>query len=358
MEVVNKAINMKSFVSDPKLDDKYINAEDGEEVGPPSQDNIGRGRKLNDPSVVNYFAAKTAEVTLSDLGGKFSPLGKNLMPAGGRNSGLSARSGASRTSKVSAQQSTVDGAKSRNKSEATAAPRRKAKRSDSEKKQAMEKRLLAYYQSLVQPVQSWDPVYGEQQMLDGTDVDAQINKKRAHKNIMAEAFSPNKANRFKFTKKTQKREKKTSQETATGTGTSEPPDSGYEYLKCYDNDQNGYILEDGNIIAIDQPSLDALNKYAYDVIKAQVTDHIEKLEEGQEANFEKLKGDFMNVIEKNQMTKARDSGERLSISKKETTQSVLNQQEKSEEKVQERKPPVRRKTTKVLVTAAVNEDDQ
>ena len=176
-------------------------------------------------------------------------------------------------------------------------------------------------------------------MLDGTDVDAQINKKRAHKNIMAEAFSPNKANRFKqFAKKqaTVKREKKTSTQDASGGGgsgtnlTQEPPDSGYEYLKCYDNDLNGYILEDGNIIAIDKPSLDALNKYAYDVIKAQVSSHIEKLEEGQEANFEKLKGDFMTVIEKNQMTKANvpagDQQKRPIIDKQDTSQNVLNQQ--------------------------------
>ena len=47
-------------------------------------------------------------------------------------------------------------------------------------------------------------------MLDGTNVDAQINKKRAHKNIMAEAFDPTKANRFKFakTKSPSKRDKK------------------------------------------------------------------------------------------------------------------------------------------------------
>ena len=48
----------------------------------------------------------------------------------------------------------------------------------------------------------------------------------------------------------------------------EPPDSGNEYLRCDDTDHNGYILENGNIIPIDKVSLDALNKYAYDVIKA------------------------------------------------------------------------------------------
>ena len=33
-------------------------------------------------------------------------------------------------------------------------------------------------------------------------------------------------------------------------------------------------------------------------------EHIESLREGQEANFEKLKGDFISILEKNQMTKA------------------------------------------------------
>lgn len=37
-------------------------------------------------------------------------------------------------------------------------------------------------------------------MIDGTDVDAVIKKKRAHKTIMAEAFSPIKTNRFKLAK--------------------------------------------------------------------------------------------------------------------------------------------------------------
>ena len=271
MEVVNKAITMKTFLHDPKLDDRFIHAEDGEEFGPPSQDNIGRGRKLNDPSVVSYFATKNNfgnnDFTVGSLsefaGGRVSPSGlKNI---GGRNSGLSQRSGRSKTSRVSAQQSTVDEKSRANRSDKggvsskqTAKP--KSKRRDSAKRLAMEKKLLAYYQSLVQPVPSWDPVYGVQQMLDGTDVDAQINKKRAHKNIMAEAFSPtNKGNRFKFAKKaTSTRKKQTSQEnneTGMGkgadSGTLSPPDSGYEYLKCYDNDLNGYILEDGNIIAID-----------------------------------------------------------------------------------------------------------
>ena len=61
MEVMNKAIDMKAYISDPKADDIHINAADGEEFDPPQCDNIGRGRKLNDPSVVSYFAAQRIE---------------------------------------------------------------------------------------------------------------------------------------------------------------------------------------------------------------------------------------------------------------------------------------------------------
>lgn len=117
-------------------------------------------------------------------------------------------------------------------------------------------------------------------MLDGTDVDAQINKKRAHKTIMAEAFSSVTTKRLNLKKgKNSKRDKKPAADAKEKAGSTsfaqqEPPDSGYEHLICDDGEHNGYIIEDGNIIAIDQPHLDALNKYAYDVIKAQVMEHV------------------------------------------------------------------------------------
>ena len=65
----------------------------------------------------------------------------------------------------------------------------------------MEKKLLAYYQSLVQPVEEWGPFFDPCEMLDGTDVDAQINKKRAHKIIMDESFNVGKRSLFKLKKK-------------------------------------------------------------------------------------------------------------------------------------------------------------
>ena len=44
---IKKAINMRSYKSDPREDDIYINADEGEEVPPPPNDNIGRTRKIN-----------------------------------------------------------------------------------------------------------------------------------------------------------------------------------------------------------------------------------------------------------------------------------------------------------------------
>ena len=69
----------------------------------------------------------------------------------------------------------------------------------------MEKKLLTYYQSLVKPVEPWGPFYETQSMLDGTDVDAQISRKRAHKNIMDEAVKAEQRNRLKFRMRSKKK---------------------------------------------------------------------------------------------------------------------------------------------------------
>ena len=142
MEVMNKAIDMKAYKSDPRTDDIYMDAADGEEYQPPQCDNIGRSRKLNDPSVVSYFASQRVDLALSEYGGKASALGQHLL-TGGRTSNMSARSSRSRVSKAVSHQGTDDG---RSKKSATLVRARKpSKRSDSAKKQNLEKRLLAYY---------------------------------------------------------------------------------------------------------------------------------------------------------------------------------------------------------------------
>ena len=63
-------------------------------------------------------------------------------------------------------------------------------------------------------------------------------------------------------------------------------ETGYENLTPDDGPVSGYILDGGNIIPIDTPKIESLNKFAYDVIKMQVKDHFEALEEGQEADLE------------------------------------------------------------------------
>ena len=62
------------------------------------------------------------------------------------------------------------------------------KRDDSAKKRRMQEKLVAYYQTLVKPIKPRKYEWPKEKMLDGTDVDAQILKKRAHKSILAEAL--------------------------------------------------------------------------------------------------------------------------------------------------------------------------
>ena len=181
-------------------------------------------------------------------------------------------------------------------------PRRKMKRSDSEKKKVMEKKLLSYYQSLVKDCNDYSPpCLGSEQMLDGTDVDMQITKKRTHKNIFAEAFAPsNPGNKLglQATEKPDSSGKNDSKASGTGNRRERVNETGF---RGPDGEANGYILEAGNIIAIDQPRLQAVNRFALDVIKVQVSDHFEKLNEGEDGDFNKLKGNLMSILEKNAM---------------------------------------------------------
>ena len=49
--IIRKAIDMRSYDHDRRIDDIYIDAADGEEIKPPPQDNLGRSRKLNLPHI-------------------------------------------------------------------------------------------------------------------------------------------------------------------------------------------------------------------------------------------------------------------------------------------------------------------
>lgn len=129
------------------------------------------------------------------------------------------------------------------------------RRSESEKKRQMEKKLREYYQTLVRPVDEWGPFYEEQKMLDGTDVDAQIAKKRAHKNIMAETFVAEKS-RFKMRKKKKmpsKRDGKDKKDQDDNWRQQTRETSPNDFLDFLGDEANvsGYIFDGPNIISID-----------------------------------------------------------------------------------------------------------
>ena len=138
-------------------------------------------------------------------------------------------------------------------------------------------------------------------MLDGTDVDANINKKRAHKIIMSEAF--NAKSRFRLKKKKGGSRPNKSKDADGGQGASMDQNKRTETeateFAIDDSGQpnNGYIInEDGTIIVVDKANVNSLNKYAADVIKTEVTDHFADLDEDADGDFTHLKGKLMDAL--------------------------------------------------------------
>ena len=194
MRIMWQALSMKSYSKDNRKDDRYIEASTGEEPMPPGIDSIGRRRALNKPELVAKFISPSDPIFGDTSPGRYSPSLKLLDR--GRGSQMSQRSFRSRRSRHSKAYSIKESVDNKSQKGSNGASKRRLKRSDSERKRIMEKKLLAYYQSMVQPVDEWGPYYEQQNMLDGTDVDNLISKKRAHKTIMEEAFSAQQ--RFKF----------------------------------------------------------------------------------------------------------------------------------------------------------------
>ena len=160
----------------------------------------------------------------------------------------------------------------------------------------MEEKLLAYYQSLVKPVEEWRPDNKTEYMLDGANVDANISKKRAHKTIMSESIIPNK-NRLKLGVKKRIIQKKTTGGGDSGLGGSQN-DNGLGLELGGEFEGGGYIIEAGNVISIESKALDSINKFAYNVIQHAVREHFDPAGDENE-NFNKMKKSLMNVLEKN-----------------------------------------------------------
>jgi hypothetical protein len=51
---------------------------------------------------------------------------------------------------------------------------------------------------MVEPIQEWGPFHRPEKLLDGTDVDVLINKKRAHKMIIDEANEAERKTRLRL----------------------------------------------------------------------------------------------------------------------------------------------------------------
>ena len=119
---------------------------------------------------------------------------------------------------------------------------------------------------------------------------------------MAEALLAENKNKIKLARKRKTMVKKTTDDGPAGSGQvgGQANDSDLSALVA-ELDGGGYIIEGGGIQVIDHPSLDGLNKLAMNVIQTQVSDHYDdNLDE--DANFEKLRGNLMQVLEKNAST--------------------------------------------------------
>ena len=108
-------------------------------------------------------------------------------------------------------------------------------------------------------------------MIDGSDVDANISKKRAHKKIMAEN---DEAQRKRAQKRKIRGVNRAARENNSMMSDVKSKDksrgdgaAGLALGADIDVSASGYIIEDGNFIPIDYSSLEALNRLAYDAIK-------------------------------------------------------------------------------------------
>jgi hypothetical protein len=56
----------------------------------------------------------------------------------------------------------------------------------------------------------------------------------------------------------------------------------------------GYIIEGGNMMLIETPQVEAVSKFAYDVIKVQVKDYFDELEDLEnDGDFDELRDNLM-----------------------------------------------------------------
>ena len=64
---------------------------------------------------------------------------------------------------------------------------------------------------------------------------------------------------------------------------------------------------------MDLPALDALNKFACDVIKVQVNDYVADLDEDDEGNFDLLKDKFIDALGKRSLEHRSKTFSKMSV---------------------------------------------
>mmetsp|Transcript_24476 Transcript_24476/g.30495 ORF Transcript_24476/g.30495 Transcript_24476/m.30495 type:complete len:208 (+) Transcript_24476:41-664(+) len=133
---IKKAINMRSYKSDPREDDIYIDAEEGEEMLPPPDDNCGKKRKLNVPEIVEQKHQKKMMISQRSWFNVTPIRGSGLT---GRRSQLSAKSRDSNRSKDSKRSTAKQGhTDSFREIQSPSKRPTKRKRGDSEQRKRME----------------------------------------------------------------------------------------------------------------------------------------------------------------------------------------------------------------------------
>ena len=152
---------------------------------PPGKDSICSDKLLNKQELVDKRYADTEEIKTEQL--RFSKI--SMGRASPSKSSSRAPSNLDLRDPVP---SVVDRSEFNPSKTTSTADGKKKKRgsrlSESEQRRRKEKKMLDFYQSQVRPVIPWSPVLEKEYMIDGTDVDLLIKKKRAHKTLLAEVF--------------------------------------------------------------------------------------------------------------------------------------------------------------------------
>ena len=163
-------------------------------------------------------------------------------------------------------------------------------------------------------------------MLDGTDVDAQIMKKRAHKFVLAETLAKHSMNRFRMKGKRKMsikvKPKPDGEKNEETPNISQQQDTSFDFFGV-EFEGGGYIIESGNVIAIDMPALNSVNKFANNVIQHSIIEHYDVTMD-EDTNFNNLRGNLLSALEKNATTFVNRKISNMSLERRSLAESIVS----------------------------------